>query len=89
MDSLPPRAPVGAESLSRGDRDRGGPPTRRALVLSGGIALGAFDAGAYAALEEAGAPLPDWFVGSSIGAVNAAIIAGNPPGRRVERLRRF
>ncbi len=58
-------------------------------MLSGGIALGAFEAGAYAALEEAGAPLPDWFVGSSIGAVNAAIIAGNPPGRRVERLRRF
>jgi NTE family protein len=58
-------------------------------VLAGGIALGAFEAGAYAALEEAGGPLPDWFVGSSIGAVNAAIVAGNPPGRRVERLRRF
>ncbi len=58
-------------------------------MLSGGIALGAFDAGAYAALEDAGEPLPDWFVGASIGAVNAAIIAGNPPGRRVERLRRF
>src|SRR3712207_1596738 len=89
MDSLPARAPVGAESVSRGDGSRGGPPTRRALVLSGGVALGAFEAGAYAALEEAGAPLPDWFVGASIGAVNAAIIAGNPPGRRVERLRRF
>jgi NTE family protein len=89
MDSLPPRAPVGAESLSRGDQGRGGPPTRRALVLSGGVALGAFEAGAYAALEEAGAPLPDWFVGASIGAVNAAIIVGNPPGRRIEQLRRF
>jgi NTE family protein len=62
---------------------------RVALVLSGGVALGAFEAGAYAALEDAGGPLPDWFVGASIGAVNAAIIAGNPPGRRVERLRRF
>jgi NTE family protein len=62
---------------------------RRALVLSGGVALGAFEAGAYAALEEVGEPLPEWFVGSSIGAVNAAIIAGNPPGRRVERLRVF
>src|SRR3712207_2504213 len=89
MDSLPARAPVGAESVSRGDGSRGGPPTRRALVLSGGVALGAFEAGAYAALEEAGAPLPNWFVGASIGAVNAAILAGNPPGRRVERLRRF
>jgi NTE family protein len=58
-------------------------------VLSGGVALGAFEAGAYAALEEAGEALPDWLVGSSIGAVNAAIIAGNPSGRRVERLRRF
>jgi NTE family protein len=65
------------------------PAPRRAMVLSGGVALGAFEAGAYAALEEAGTPLPDWFVGASIGAVNAAIVAGNPPGRRVERLRRF
>jgi NTE family protein len=89
MGSLPPRAPVGAERPLRGGGDKGGPPTRRALVLSGGVALGAFEAGAYAALEEAGAPLPDWLAGSSIGAVNAAIIAGNPPGRRVERLRRF
>ena len=77
------------DSLSRGDEGRGGPPPRRALVLSGGIALGAFEAGVYAALEEAGEPLPDWFLGASIGSVNAAIIAGNPPGRRVERLRRF
>jgi NTE family protein len=61
----------------------------RALVLSGGIALGAFEAGAYAALEAAGEPPPDWLVGASIGAVNAAIIAGNPPARRIERLRRF
>ena len=58
-------------------------------MLSGGVALGAFEAGAYAALEEVGEALPDWFVGSSIGAVNAAIIAGNPLGCRVERLRRF
>ncbi|CAA9234639.1 MAG: Ferredoxin reductase [uncultured Acetobacteraceae bacterium] len=80
--------------LSRAWRQAGGaeaprPPVRRALVLSGGVALGAFEAGAYAALEEAGAPLPEWIVGASIGAVNAAIIAGNPPGLRVERLRRL
>ena len=89
MDSLPQRAPAGAESVSRGDGSQGGPPTRRALVLSGGIALGAFEAGAYAALEEAGVPSPDWLVGASIGSVNAAIIAGNPLGRRIEQLRRF
>ncbi len=81
MDSLPQRV--------WRDADAAAAPTRRALLLSGGIALGAFEAGAYATLEEAGGPLPDWFVGASIGAVNAAIIAGNPPGRRVEQLRRF
>ncbi|MBD0270544.1 MAG: patatin-like phospholipase family protein [Acetobacteraceae bacterium] len=84
MDSLPPRAWRNADAATTGPQ-----PTTRALVLSGGVALGAFEAGAYAALEEAGVPLPDWFIGASIGAVNAAIIAGNPPGRRVERLRSF
>jgi NTE family protein len=64
-------------------------PPLRALVLSGGVALGAFEAGAYAALEEAGEPAPDILVGGSAGAVNAAIIAGNPPGARAAALRRF
>ncbi|WP_052401527.1 patatin-like phospholipase family protein [Muricoccus aerilatus] len=59
------------------------------LVLSGGIALGAFEAGVYAGLAEAGRAEPDWLLGSSAGALNAAIIAGNPPGGRVEALRRF
>jgi NTE family protein len=59
-----------------------------ALVLQGGGALGAYQAGAYAALDAAGY-LPDWLAGISIGAINAAIIAGNPPARRVERLRTF
>ena len=84
MDALPPRSWLGADGAARAE-----PRTTRALVLSGGVALGAFEAGAYAALEDAGGPLPDWIVGASIGAANAAIIAGNPPGRRVERLRRF
>ncbi|MFH5923571.1 patatin-like phospholipase family protein [Roseomonas xinghualingensis] len=60
-----------------------------AMVLSGGVALGAYEAGAYQALEEAGGLRPDWLLGSSAGAINAAIIAGNPPERRVERLRHF
>ena len=72
----------------------GGAPPREegrgtALVLSGGIALGAFEAGVYAAMAEAGGPLPGWLLGSSAGAVNAAIIAGNAPAARVEALRRF
>ena len=57
-------------------------------MLQGGGALGAYQAGAYEALDEAGL-LPDWVAGISIGAVNAAIIAGNPPDARVRRLRAF
>jgi len=59
-----------------------------ALVLQGGGALGAYQAGVYEALAEAGIE-PDWLAGVSIGAVNAAIIAGNPPNARVERLHEF
>ncbi len=58
------------------------------LALQGGGALGAYQAGVYEGLAEAGL-LPTWVVGISIGGINAAIIAGNPPERRVERLRTF
>ena len=58
------------------------------LVLQGGGALGAYQAGVYEGLAECGAA-PDWVAGVSIGAINAALIAGNPPERRVERLREF
>lgn len=61
---------------------------RVALVFQGGGALGAYQAGVYEALSEAGLH-PNWLSGVSIGAINAAIIAGNPPERRVERLREF
>ena len=59
-----------------------------ALVLQGGGALGAYQAGVYEALAERGYQ-PSWISGISIGAINGAIIAGNPPERRVERLRAF
>ena len=59
-----------------------------ALVLQGGGALGSFQAGVIEALGGAGMEI-DWVAGISIGAVNAAIVAGNPPERRVERLRAF
>src|SRR5690348_8221904 len=59
-----------------------------ALVLQGGGALGAYQGGVYQALAEANLP-PDWVAGISIGAINSALIAGNPPERRVERLREF
>ena len=61
---------------------------RIALVLSGGEALGAYQAGAYAALEKSGVR-PNWIAGTAIGAVNAAIIAGNLPHERVLRMRQF
>ena len=63
------------------------PPFERiALALQGGGALGAYQAGVYQALAEADLH-PDWVAGISIGAINAAIIAGNPPASRVDRLR--
>ena len=58
------------------------------LVLQGGGALGAYQAGVYATLAEGGYE-PDWIAGVSIGAINGALIAGSPPERRVERLRAF
>ena len=61
---------------------------RIALVLQGGGALGAYQAGVYQALHEAGLE-PDWVCGVSIGAINSAIIAGNPPEKRLERLQTF
>ncbi len=61
---------------------------KNVLVLQGGGALGAYQAGAYEALSAAGIE-PDWMAGISIGAVNAAIIAGNRPEHRRRRLREF
>jgi NTE family protein len=58
------------------------------LVLQGGGALGSYQAGVYATLAERGYQ-PDWISGVSIGAINGALIAGNPPERRTERLRQF
>jgi len=58
------------------------------LVLQGGGALGAYQAGAYEVLARAGREA-DWVAGISIGAINAALIAGNAPERRVARLREF
>jgi NTE family protein len=61
---------------------------QRVLVLQGGGALGSYQAGAFQALCNSGFQ-PDWIAGISIGAVNAAIIAGNPPEKRVDRLKEF
>ncbi len=61
---------------------------RVVLLLQGGGALGSYQAGAYAALAEHNLH-PKWVIGVSIGSINSAIIAGNPPERRVERLKAF
>jgi NTE family protein len=61
---------------------------QRILVLQGGGALGAYQAGVLEGLESAGFS-PNWVAGVSIGAINSALIAGNPPRRRVERVREF
>lgn len=58
------------------------------LVFQGGGALGAYQVGVYQALHEAGIE-PDWVIGTSIGAINAALIAGNAPSERLEKLRTF
>jgi NTE family protein len=64
------------------------PFERVALVLQGGGALGAYQAGVYQAIHEAHIEV-HWLCGTSIGAINGALIAGNPPEKRVERLREF
>ena len=75
-----------ASQPARGTPTR--PPGQIVLVLQGGGALGAYQVGVYQAMHEAGIE-PDWVIGTSIGAINAAIIAGNAPERRLEQLRAF
>ncbi len=65
-----------------------GLPGQIVLVLQGGGALGSYQAGVYQALQEAGIE-PDWIVGTSIGAINAGLIAGNAPQDRLVRLIEF
>src|SRR5262245_32563361 len=77
-------------------RKTGTPPTHptraehehTVLLLQGGGALGAYQAGVYEGMHDHGLA-PDWVTGVSIGAINAALIAGNSPDKRVERLREF
>ena len=63
-------------------------PGQVVLVLQGGGALGAYQVGVYEAMHEHGAE-PDWVIGTSIGAINAALIAGNAPSNRFSRLKEF
>jgi NTE family protein len=78
----------GLEAPAARPRANGTPFESVALLLQGGGALGAYQAGVYEALLAKGVE-PSWIAGISIGAVNSAIIAGNPPERRLQRLRAF
>jgi NTE family protein len=87
MDARTPQL----DQLQRATPARGWRPSgcdRVALVLQGGGALGAYQCGVYQALHEGGIE-PDWVCGVSIGAINSAIIAGNPPKQRLEKLHKF
>ena len=74
--------------LAETQRPQGQKDRQTVLVLQGGGALGAYQAGVYHALHEHGVD-PDWIVGTSIGAINASLIAGNPRENRLERLQEF
>src|SRR4051812_45163269 len=63
-------------------------PGQVVLVLPGGGALGSYQVGVYQALHDAGIE-PDWVIGTSIGAINASLIAGNRPQDRMPKLREF
>jgi NTE family protein len=73
---------------SRGAPQRTSRRPQTVLVLQGGGALGAYQGGVYETLAAHGHE-PDWVVGTSIGAINGALIAGNPPEHRLSRLREF
>ncbi len=85
------RTPRTAANTTRTPASTGGPhglPGQVVLVLQGGGALGAYQVGVYEALHDAGIE-PDWVIGTSIGAINAALIAGNAPSERMDRLNAF
>ena len=71
-----------------GAQDEPSGPGRIVLVFQGGGALGAYQVGVYKALHEAGLK-PDWVIGTSIGAINASLIAGNAPADRLAALNAF
>jgi NTE family protein len=82
-------APLEADTPVRSRRSHPAPDEHQiVLVFQGGGALGAYQAGVYQALHEAQIE-PDWLIGTSIGAINASIIAGNEPANRLERLQEF
>ena len=85
---MKPARPTAAPAKAMRATKQTGLPGQVVLVLQGGGALGAYQVGVYEAMHEAGIE-PDWVIGTSIGAINAALIAGNRPEQRLERLQAF
>jgi NTE family protein len=88
MNNMMTKTQVPANAATAGSMSERPVKQQVVLVLQGGGALGAYQAGIYQALMEGGIE-PDWVVGTSIGAINGAIIAGNEPANRIARLRQF
>src|SRR5262245_13249220 len=82
------RAATATMSLAMPGAEKSPATRQTVLVLQGGGALGAYQVGVYQALHERGIE-PDWVIGTSIGAINAALIAGNLPEQRMKRLHAF
>lgn len=86
--STPAPSPAATATAEAPRGAAAGPARQMVLTLQGGGALGAYQYGVYQALHEQGLE-PDWVIGTSIGAINAALIAGNPAAQRLERLAAF
>jgi NTE family protein len=88
MNKMMPKPPVAEKAAAAGQVPHRTVKQQVVLVLQGGGALGAYQAGVYEALMEGGIE-PDWVIGTSIGAINGALIAGNESKNRIARLRDF
>jgi NTE family protein len=86
--SNPPKSNPTSISKPNGTAPAVWKPEQTVLVLQGGGALGAYQAGIYQGLHEAGIE-PDWIIGTSIGAINASLIAGNSRDNRLPALKQF
>jgi NTE family protein len=83
-----PKPGIADSAAARKSKEQDSPPDQVVLVFQGGGALGAYQAGVYQALHESGVE-PDWIIGTSIGAINASLIAGNEYRNRLPRLEEF
>src|SRR3974390_1240768 len=88
LDVLNREVPLAEQEKPTAEKTPGAKSLQVVLVFQGGGALGAYQAGVYQALHEAHIE-PDWVIGTSIGAINAGLIAGNRPEERLDRLGDF